>query len=177
MNRKLRIKLLEKVAQATPPTTQPAQPAATVPALPPPPAVPGMLLVNRKREYNGPTVNLFGTLTKMLNDAMHFASQGKDNFQKIIDRVLDRTSTGDQKNVSTVAQMFYDTFLNKGSLYGRKVTPNEIHTWADAMLGNGQFRALTGLNPNISSKLGYNLQDRLMQTLNSIKSNNPTVLR
>lgn len=172
MNRKLRIKILEKMAQPAP--TSPT-PTTAPPALPPPTPVPGMLLVNREKEYNGPTVTLMGQLAKILNDAMHYCSQGKDNFQKIIDRTLDHTSVGDQKNAATVSQMFYDNFLNKGVLFNRKVRPNEINTWAKAILDNGQYRAMSSMNPAITAKLGYNLQDRLMQILNNIKSNNPQV--
>ena len=172
MNRKLRIKILEKMAQAAPTTPTPT---TAPPALPPPPAVPGMLLVNREKEYNGPTVTLMSNLAKMLNDAMHYSSQGKDNFQKIIDRTLDQTSVGDQKNAATVSQLFYNTFLNKGALFNRKVRPNEISTWVNDILNNGQYRAMSSINPAITAKLGYNLQDRLMQTLNNIKSNNPQV--
>lgn len=175
MNKKLRIRILEKLAQTTP--TQPAQPSTAPATIPPPPALPGVLSVHLPEGYNSSTIPLLIGLAQKLGDALHYASNGKDNFQKIIDNNLDLSGAiPDEKNVGGLAKRVYNTFFNARNPFTRgKVPANNIHNWADTIISSPEYNNLSQINPTstLAIKLQGNLKSLLLDYINQIKQQNP----
>lgn len=175
MNKKIRQRIFQKLAQTTPaPTT--TDTAATPVVTTSPPAVPTSLFTYLPKGYNTNTIQVLQTLVTQLNIAMHYASFGKDNFQKLIDNNLDASATvADQKNVDGVARQVFDTFFNKKNDFAQKVTPAQIKTWADAIIGSPTFGSLSQIKPTsvLSTKLQGNLKSSIENYLTQIKQQNP----
>lgn len=175
MHKKLRQRIIQKLAQTTPAqptTTNTATPAVTTS----PPAVPASLFTYLPKGYNPNTIQVLQALVSQLNIAMHYASNGKDNFQKLIDNNLDPSATvADQKSVDGVARQVFDTFFNKKNDFAQKVAPAQIKTWADAILGSPSFGALSQIKPTgvLSTKLQGNLKTSIENYLTQIKQQNP----
>jgi hypothetical protein len=176
---KFRSRVLAKLGQ-----TQPAQPTTTpAPVLGPPPAAPSELFVHLNEGYNANTVNLISGLVRQLNAALHYASQGQDNFQNIIGN-NSKFSGGipDHKNVGMIAKRVFDTFLNKRNSFGNKLVANSIHNWADGILSSAEFSNLSQVKPtsDLANKLSQdptaattNLKSSIQILLDQIKAQNP----
>lgn len=176
MHKKLRQRIIQKLAQTTPaqPTTTDATATPTVTTSPP--AVPSALFTYLPKGYNPNTVQVLQVLVGQLNIAMHYASNGKDNFQKLIDNNLDSSAAvADQKSVDGVARQVFDMFFNKKNDFAQKVSPAQIKTWADAIIGSPSFGALSQIKPTsvLSTKLQGNLKTSLENYLTQIKQQNP----
>lgn len=170
---KLRLRILTKLAQ-----TQPAQPTETPAILGPVPSVPGDLLSNLYKGYNTNTIPLLTDLVNQLNIAMHYASQGKDNFTKIVGNNLDSSgSNPDQKNVGMVSKEIFDTFLNKKNPFDEKIDAATIHNWAGALTSSSEYNNLSQIKPTslLATKLQGNLKTEIQNLMNQIKQQNPII--
>lgn len=168
MHKKLKDRILRKIAQA--------QPQAETKILPPPPAVPGVILSQLPSGYNNNTVTIITSLTKKLNDALHYASQGQGSFQDIMDNNLDLSGADiNFKNIGVLSKMFYNTFLNSRNTFTKKVEPDTIHKWVDNIISNPSYNSLTQIpaSSTLSTKIGGNLRDIIFDNLTSIKNQNP----
>jgi hypothetical protein len=171
MNIKQRLKIITKLAQA-----QPTQPTTTTPTLAPPPAPPSDLFSYLNEGYNGPTAQLITGLTGQLNSALYYASQGKDNFQKIINNNLDLSGAApDNKNVGMISQKFYNTFLNRKNPFTKKIDGSVIRNWSDTLLNSSEYNNLSQINPTglLATKLQGNLKTIIQNYINQIKQQNP----
>jgi hypothetical protein len=171
---KLRFRLLQKLAQATP--AQPAQPTTTPITVPAPPALPGILSANLATGYNSATIPLLMGLVQKLHEALHYASNGKDNFQKIIDNNLDLSGAiPDVKNVGGIAKKVYITFFNGRNPFTSKVAANIIRNWGDSIINSPEYSNLSQIKPTspLSIKLQGNLKPLLLDYINQIKQQNP----
>jgi len=168
---KLRQRILEKIAQDQATQTE------TIPAvIPPPPAVPSILFSHLAEGYNGGTVAMLVGLTQQLNNALHYASNGKANFQKIIDGNLDLSAAGpDEKNVGALSKKWYSTFLNNRNPFEGKVPGKTIAVWANAMVNGPEYGGLSQVNPTgtLATKLQGNLKTIILDYINQIKQQNP----
>lgn len=174
MHKKLRQRVLTKLAQ-----TQPTQPETTTPSIPAPAPPPTDLFSYLNEGYNGATVAILKALTSRLNTALHYASNGKDNFQDIVNNNMDLSgATPDHRNVGGICQRVYNTFLNrKNSFNSKKVNPATITTWADAITSSSEYNNLSQVNPTgqLAIKLQGNLKSEILNFMNGIKQVNPTV--
>lgn len=173
MNKKLRQRILTKLAQTTPTTTE------EKPVLAPPPAVPTILFSHLGEGYTAGTVAFLAQLVSLLNTAAHFASQGKDNFQKFVNSGFNfdgsNSFSPDQKHINLLSKTLYNTFLNRSNPFAQKVAPKQIHAWADAMMSSDDFNSLSQVNPSsqLATKLPGNLKTTIQNVLNQIKAQNP----
>lgn len=173
MNKKFRQRILTKLAQTQTPQsdTTPVQSVAA-PASPP-----GDLFAHLAEGYNGATIPLLTGLTGQLNTALHYATNGKYNFQSIINNNMDLSGvTSDAKNIGGLSQRFYNTFLNrKNSFNGKKVLAATINNWVGDVTNSGEYNNLTQINPTsqLATKLGSNLKSEILNYMNAIKQANP----
>lgn len=168
---KLRYRILEKIAQ-----DQATQPTVTPAIVPAPPTVPSILFSHLSEGYNGGTVAMLIGLTQQLNNALHYASNGKANFQKIIDGNLDLSAASpDEKNVGALCKKWYLTFLNSRNTFEQKVTGKTIATWADAIISSPEYSSLSQVNPTgtLATKLQGNIKTIILDYINQIKQQNP----
>jgi hypothetical protein len=168
---KLRLRILKKLSQ-----TQIDQPTATPPVLGPVPSIPGDLLSNLYKGYNPNTVKLLTDLVNKLNTAMHYASNGEDNFNKIVGNNLDLSGAiPDQRNVGTISQKVFNTFLNKKNVFDEKVNSITINNWADAITSSSEFNNLSQVKPTslLATKLQGNLKTEIQSLMTQIKQQNP----
>lgn len=173
MNKKLRLRILTKLAQAQTPqndTTQ-IQSVAT------PAAPPSDLFAHLAEGYNGTTVPLLTAITGQLNTALHYASNGKYNFQSIINNNMDLSgSVPDAKNIGGLSKRFYNTFLNgKNPFNGKRITAATINNWAGDITNSPEYNNLSQINPTsqLAIKLGTNLKSEILNYMNAIKQANP----
>lgn len=171
---KLRMRILKKLAQATPTPTATPNPPVSIPAAP---ALPGVLTSHLGEGYNGATIPVLIGMAQNLSDALHYASGGKDNFQKIMDNNLDLSgSDPDVKNVGMLSKRIYSTFFNNRNPFSKgKVPANDIHTWADALISASEYNNLSQIKPTsqLAIKLQGNLKSLLLDHVNQIKQQNP----
>ena len=171
---KLRQRILTKLAQA-----QPTQPETTTQSIPAPTPPPTDLFSHLNEGFNGATVAILSALTGRLNTALHYASQGKDNFQDIVNNNMDLSGAApDHRNVGGICQRLYNTFLNrKNSFNSKKVDPKTIVTWADGITNSSEYNNLSQVNPTgqLATKLQGNLKSEILNFMNGIKNVNPIV--
>lgn len=174
MDKRLRHRILSKLAQ-----TAPAAPAT--PDLGTPPAVPGDLFSTLVRGFNEATTPAIMRITNDLNVALHYASNGKGNFGKIRTNSYDMSGASpDAQHIGALSKMVFNTFLNSAKPFEGRVAPKQIHAWADAIVGSGNFSSLTQTEPGSklsnslqgSSGVG-NLKDALSKEITAIKNANP----
>lgn len=138
-------------------------------------AVPAILFSQLATGYNGPTLKIIVNLTQQLNAALHYASGGKDNFQKIIDNNLDLSGAlPDEKSVGGLAKKVYSTFLNSRNSFSKKVPPTTIAGWANNLINSPEFMNLAQVNPTgtLATKLSGNLKDIIFDLMTQIKQQN-----
>ena len=167
---KLRLRILKKLSQAQTP-----QPDQMPSVLPPPPTVPADLFSHLAEGYNGSTVSVLILLINQLNNALHYASGGKGKFQDIINNNIDLSSSTDYKNIGTVSQIIFNSFLNKKNSFNNKVSPSNIKSWADALTMNSDYNNLSLIKSNsfLATKLQGNLKTIIQNYINQIKQLNP----
>ena len=173
MNKKLRQRVLTKLAQ-----TQPTQPETTTQSIPAPAPPPTDLFAHLNEGFNGATVAILSALTGRLNTALHYASQGKDNFQDIVNNNMDLSGAApDHRNVGGICQKLYGSFLNRKNSFAKKIDPKTIATWADAITSSPEYNNLSQVNPTgqLAIKLQGNLKSELLNFMNGIKNVNPLV--
>ena len=193
---KLRLKLLNKLAQAVPGApaspaspSSPASPASTTSptsttdqaTVQPPPSfnVASGAWAWITGVYNPATIRYLTIIFSMLNNAMQYSTNGKFNLAKDQNNVanLDPSGVGstDGKNIILLTQSFYKTFINSGNTF--KPTAAQINGWATT-IGNSQpLLNLSQLSPTgplaQQMKLSDSFRQTLLNNLDYIKQNNP----
>jgi len=160
----LRRRILSKFAQAK--------------TLPPPPSLPGDLFAGLNNGYNGGTVALIKGMVNYLNTALHYASQGKDSIQNIVNNNSNLSAAyGNYKNIGMISKKVFNTFLNNKESFNEKVSGTKISEWANEITNMPEFNDLTKIKANemTSIKIQGNLKNILTDYLNGIKSQNPVV--
>ena len=170
MHRKLRLRILTKLAQTTQTTETPK-------VLPPTPSIPGVLFANLNGGYNPATVQLLMQVAGVLNNAVHYASNGEDNFQEFVNSNFTASTPAqsvDQKNIRQLSKKLYDNLLNGKNPFKAKVAPQVISTQANDFLSMQEFSNLSQVNPTgqLSHKVP-NIKSSLQDLMNQIKAQNP----
>lgn len=179
MNRKLRIKILEKMAQANPapaPTGQPAQ----SPTLPPPPAFQASAIYPGIRSgFNVASVPIIDNLINLLNTAVHYASGGKVNFQVFRNENFNfdasQSPSVDQKNLMNLSKKVYTTLLNNGNGFSQPLTGQQIADMTDRLLASQEYNNLSKVNPTgpLALKIPGNLKTNIYNNLTYLRLANP----
>jgi hypothetical protein len=117
----------------------------------------------------------------ILNGSLHYASDGKGNFQKIKNNAFDPNDSAEPaKNIGIVAKEVYSTLCNNGNAHTGQYEPKQIGIWCDTILGSTAFNDLATVKPGspLSTKLqsitgGGTLKDGIRKQLELIKTKNP----
>jgi hypothetical protein len=177
--------MLRRVAQAatgtpTAPTTTPA--AAATP--PPPPAFQASSVYPGIRKgFSSASVSLIDQLCSLLNMAVHYASNGKDNFQVFRNNNFNFDTSGaasvDQKNLMILSQMVYRTLLNSGNAFVQPLTGQQIQDMVGRMINSSALSSLSQINPTgtIAQKVPGNLKTNIATYLQYLISANPVTQR
>jgi hypothetical protein len=176
MNHKLRLRILTKLAQA-----QTAQPSTTTPPVGAPPGLPSELTATLNVGYNADTVPIITRLMNVLNQTLHYASNGKGNLQKIKNNSYDANDSSEPaKSLGNVTKQIYSTFLNNGNSHSAAYDAQKINSWADTVLGSSAYNGLQQINPSspLASKIQNaagtaSLKDAIRTLLDQIKIKNP----
>lgn len=181
---KLRIKILNKIAQAMPSLPSTTVNTTTIPAPPAFNPISGPWTFITKA-YNAPTVQYLSYLLGILNTAMHYASNGQFNLQKNQNNLSQIDSSGlfsvDAKNIILLAKLFYNTFLNNGKPFEQLPTPVQIAGWAETISHSQPLANLSQINQtgqlaqqlNFNYKLDGSLRQNIINYLGYIVTYNP----
>ncbi len=178
MNQKLRLRILKKLAQ----TTQTTAPSTTAPPLGSPPPVPGPMTATLANGYNADSIAPLTKLADILNKALHYASDGKTNYQKIQNNASfdAKDNHGPITDIADVAKQAYSTFYNNGKSHTGKYEPRQIHIWVDTILGSTAYNNMATVKPGtpLANQItaitgGGTLKDGIRKQLQEIKDKNP----
>jgi hypothetical protein len=195
---KLRLKMLNKIAQAVPgapaspaspasPSALPAQPATTTPSsttaatIPPPPnfkASAAWGWLGGSGLYNPTSVGFLDGLVSLLNTALHYASEGAFNWEKLRNNFnVDPSGlhSVDAKNLFNLSKLVYQSYLNSGTQFPAKVTGTQIAAWNNAVMQAQSYLNLSQLNPTgvVAQKMPGNLKDNIASILRQLTQYNP----
>jgi len=186
---KLRMKILNKLAQTVPGApaspaspTAPASPnAPTTPSstqaatIPPPPAFQASGTWGWMRNvYNSNSAGLIDGLVDLLNKALHFASQGKFNWEKLKNNFnVDASAAGgeDAKNLLNLSKLVHKNYLNGGGAFPQKVTGNQVAAWNTELQNVLNSIQLNPTGP-VALKMG-NPEDSILNILRDLARDNP----
>jgi hypothetical protein len=171
---KLRLRILTKLAQ-----TQPAQPTEAPITLKSPTEVPTSLFTNLDKAYRPETAGKLRELIHILNEALHYASQGEKDFTDLASSSETLSAaTSDYKNIGLSSKRFFSTFLNSKNAFNQfsdgKVPAATIHNWSDALINSSEFNSLTQVKPssNRGVKIG-DIRTKIKKIITDIKLQNP----
>lgn len=191
---KLRLKMLNKLAQAVPGApgspASPASPASptatttptstTAAVVPPPPAFTASGAWGwMGNVYNSASVGFLNALVGILNTALHYSSQGKHNWQTLRNNSFNVDPSGeksvDTKNMLNLSKLVYQSYLNGGNQFPAQVTGAQIATWNNAVLQAQPYLNLSQLNPTgaVQQKIPGNLKDNIANILRQLAQYNP----
>lgn len=165
MNKKL-IQRIIKIAQ---------EQTATPKTLPPPPAIPAVTYSYLPKAYNGSTAQAIRNMTVFLNEVMHYASDGRDNMQAMVNNTAQQATSPDQMHINSLARLFYRTFLNMGQDFKGMIQAQTIQGWADNILNSPDYSELSKINPTgpLATKIQGNIKSRILDLMTYIKQVNP----
>jgi len=191
---KLRLKILNKLAQTVPgapaspasptsPTSPnaPTEPTSTTAAvISPPPSFQASGAwgwIGASGLYNSNSVVLIDKLTNLLNQALHYASNGKFNWQILRNNFnVDASAAGgkDAINLLNLSKLVHQTYLNGGNAFPQKVTGDQVVAWNTALSQSQPFLALSQLNPTgpLALKMG-NPKEDILNILRDLARYNP----
>jgi len=186
---KLRMKMLSKLAQAVPgapaspasPTAPTSPNAPTTPAstqaatIPPPPAFQASAVWGwMGNVYNSNSVGTIDGLAGLLNKALHFASQGKFNWEKLRNNFnVDASAAGgtDAMYLLNLSKLVHKNYLNSGNAFPQKVTGNQIAVWNTELQNALNTIQLNPTGP-VAQKLG-DLKNIIPNILRELARYNP----
>ena len=172
MNRKLRLKFLTKLAQATP--------APATPIIPPPPSFQASAMYPSIRKgFNSTSVQIIDQLVNLLNSAVHYSTSGAVNFQTLKNNnfIIDpsKSPSIDQKHLIILSQKVYRLLLNSGQDFKTRLTNTQIHNIVELFQSSTEFTSLSQINPTgfLATKIPGNLKENINNILLSLKNANP----
>lgn len=174
MNRKLRTRLLEKLAQTTAPGNLPTTQTTSVSGSPPTFVAtdyyPIVLAFGAK---NVPIIN---NLTNAINQALYYTSSGKIHLQwmKLANFNSDTSNTNslELKNLMNFAKQIYNQiYTNNGKLDNKQLSPQEISARIAPLKTSMFLSNLSSTNPigQLASKIGGNIKTLVNNYLLQIK--------
>jgi len=194
---KLRLKILNKLAQAVPgapgapaspaypaspasPTTTTTPASTTAAVIPPPPAFTASGAWGwMGNVYNSASVGFINGLVSILSTALHYSSQGQHNWQTLRNNGFNVDPSGeksvDTKNLLNLSKLVYNTYLNGGNQPPAKITGNQIATWNSSVMQSQPYLNLSQLSPTgtVQQKMPGNLKDNIANILRQLAQYNP----
>lgn len=176
---KLRLKILNKIAQTVPgappspasPTspTAPTTPDSTTEKVVQPPQPFNVASGSWgwvSQAYNSTTVGYLNVIANMINTLMHYSTGGEHSMvrnQNNLDSLSVSGKTSDGINAIKLAQLFYKTFINSGQAI--KPSSDQIQIWADSIANSPPLLELAKLNPTGKAAQQMKLNDSFRQTI------------
>jgi hypothetical protein len=181
---KKRFQFLSKFAQQAAPAPAPdatPQSTATPPAanLPPPNFQASAVWGWMNSDYNSYSVNTLNSLISLLNIALHYASGGRYNFRILRNRTFQvdpsTAPSVDTKNLLNLSILIFRNYLNGGTKFTVKPTPQQIQAWGQLISNSQAFLNLSRINPSgpIAQKVPGNLKNDILNYLKFLASYNP----
>lgn len=175
---KARLKILNKIAQATPPANLPTSSVAnTKPVAGSPPSFkaddwyPSLRIGFQNK--NVPWIN---GLANLLNTSLYYSSDGKThlNWMRSVNFNFgtDQVPSVDLKNLMLFSKMVYQQlFTNLGQAYTQQLTPEQIAEKIQYLRTSQPFNNLSQVSPTgqLSTKIGGNLKTLIYNYLLQIK--------
>jgi hypothetical protein len=172
---KLRKEILTKLAQTTP--AAPTTPNKVIPA--PPSFIASNVFPSLTSGYNPASIIIINNLMSLLNTALQYASGGSVNLQTFRNNNFNvdpgSAPSPDQKNLTILAKMAYNLFLNKGNPFGKLLAGKQISIFVDQILASPAFQNLSQINPTgpLATKIQGNLKTIIQDNLTHLKNINP----
>lgn len=169
--RKIRMKMLGKIAQQTPTTTV---------TTPPPAFIASDAWAWLNMSYNPNSVRIINNLASILNTALHYSSNGQFNFLILKNNSFQVDSSGvpsiDTKNLINLCSLIYKTLINGGNQFAQKVTPAQIAYFVQMINASQSLLNLSQINPTgtIAQKIPGNIKDNVINLLRTLQMSNPT---
>lgn len=171
MNRSLRKKIIEKLAQQA--TIQPAQQQ-----VPPAPTILASLAYPSIRSgYTSAQVNIIDDLVNKLNVATHLATNGSYNLQvlKNMNFIFDPSSfsSPDQKNLLLFFSQVFNKLLNNGNTFPAPISNQQLAGNVSTLLQSSALMNLSQINPTgpVAQKLSSSLQQDIKDDLTRLVPN------
>jgi len=178
MNRKFRLRILEKLAQTTP--NLPTDQVAKSKPMPPPPAFQASAIYPGIRNgFNQASIPIIDGLVSLLNSAVHYASAGAVNYQYFRNNNFNFDASGapsvDQKNLMNLSKRIYRTILNSGSAFPQPLTGQQISSMVENITASSEFNNLSQVSPTgqLAIKIQGNLKTLIFNYLTYLKLATP----
>ena len=171
----IRLKTLQKIAQATTPASNTAAPPTTTTVSGNPAAVSVSMFPTANLGWGAANVAHIQKLIDTLNVAAYQLSNGKIDFDKLKQQNFNvdvSAYIATLKGVVSLSKVIYETLLtDKGNPYKQPLTPEQKKAIVDGIKGNAAFGTIPdgGVTPVLPNKIGGNLKTILLNTLTNIK--------
>jgi hypothetical protein len=185
---KIRLKMLEKIAQAQGEQANPGVTQTNVPAtsnntqVQPDPSPPASDLYDIRGGYDAARVGIINGLIRQLSVAVNVATSGKYNLQILKNQNFtfdpsEFTST-DQKNLMLLFQKVYKTLLNNGQEFTAPVNAAQLTNMINYLLQSPELANLSQVNPTgqLAQKapIKGNFKDTIREQLMRLQPTVPT---
>lgn len=168
MNRNLRIRILNKIAQ-TEPAAKPVPPAPSITASQAYPSI--------RSGFDAAKVAIIDSLVGKLNVAIHTVTGGTYNLQILKNKnfIFDPSSfqSPDQKNLANFFVKVYQKLLNSGNAFAHPLTDQELAPIIDSLLQAPELKNLSQVNPTgqVAQKVSSNIQQDIKSDLTRLLPN------
>ena len=180
MNKQLRMRVLEKLAQINTTSLPSDQAAQTKPTTAAPPAFQASAIYPGIRYgFNTASIPIIDAFVSLLNTAVHYASNGAVNFQTFRNDSFNFDASiapsVDQKNLMNLSKRVYHTLLNNGQAYKQALTGKQVSDMVDMILASPEFNNLSHVSPTglLATKIQGNLKTLITNYLTYLKLANP----
>lgn len=172
MNRNFRRRLF-KLAQVSMPTDQVA---STMPLMAPPPVFQASAMYPSIRTgFASNSVVIIDELVNLLNTALHYATAGTMNFQKLRDINFNfdpsQAPSVDQRNLMNLSKKVFKTLLNSGQAFAQKLDFSKVGELTKLLLTSQEINNLSQISPSglLATKIPGNLKTLITNYLNYLQ--------
>lgn len=185
---KIRLKMLQKIAQAQGAQNNPGGTQTNVPStsnntqVQPDPSPPASDLYNIRSGYDSARVGIINGLVRQLSAAANVATSGKYNLQILRNQnfTFDASefNSPDQKNLMLFFLKVYKTLLNNGQEFTQAVNATQLTNMINYLLQSPELANLSQVNPTgqIAQKapIKGNFKDTIREQLARLQPTVPT---
>jgi len=185
---KVRLKMLQKIAQAQGAQPNPGGDQTNVPAtsnntsVPSDPSPPASQLYPIRNGFDAARVVILDGLVKQLSVAANVATGGKYNLQNLKNENFQfdpsEFASPDQKNLMVFFQKVFFTLLNRGQNFNQPVNAAQLNSWVSYLLQSPELANLSQINPTgqIAQKapVSGNFKDTIREMLARLQPTVPT---
>lgn len=171
MNRKLRLKFLNKIAQTATPSVPTEQVAASKPIQPAPAISASDAYPNVRTGYTAAQMDVINSLVSKLNVATHIATGGTYNLQVLKNKAFtydpSEFQSPDQKNLVNFFNKVFHGILNAGNAFPAPLNNQQLSAIVTPLIQAPELKNLSQVNPTgqIAQKIPGNLQQDIRNDL------------